>query len=221
MRRSYKLYAILLLLLVAIAAFMGLMREFRVHLALSGNTITRIGYFTQTPPPLPTPTSARSSRDLITACAYISYKAPALKADEALDQAFNKQCLLTAQALLDSAPSNARALAVVFMTKPELDLEALRLAQLAAPYDAAPLRMRIWGIVDRCSKDPEFLKIAREDFDRVIGMRWGLELLARAYLDCEAYQPSIIAAADARGAQVQRQFLHAVRRRLGRTPFNG
>jgi len=205
-----KLFVSFLCLASIFVAGWSASKELSVQSVLGLNWNDRITIMAEMDGNVPVGLSARSLRNLVTSCAEMRYGAPLLRAEPDLLSRFEATCGKIAERVLQSAPTNARSLAMALLMAPEIPAAALQRAQDAAPYEPWPLTIRLWAIEKTKSLDAGLLTVAAGDFDRALETDWGRTLLARLYLAREEARPAILARAEASDARTQRAFLSAV-----------
>lgn len=212
LKRKYLLSLTLLLAVTIVASGWGLLREYHTFLVLRGTANQRIASIIASGKNPPVPLSARNVRELTTTCAVLQHEAPLLKREPAMRAKFSDVCAQIASALLDTAPTNARALAMKLMMTDSLTPSALAQAQSAAPDEPGPLRMRINALSYVKAPSAALLDAAQPDFRRAMQSRWGRQLLARLYAGRADLRPELAKAAEASSPEVQKDFVAAVKR---------
>ena len=185
-------------------------RELAVQSILGRTWNDRIAALAALDGTVPRALSVRSTRNLVTACAEMGHTAPLLRGDPALAGRFRATCARIAQAVLQTAPTHARARAMALIMAPMITAADLARAQASAPSEPWPLRMRLWALAGTGALDVALLDVAKADFDRALRTDWGRALLARLYLDRAEVRTAILARAEATDPRIQRAFLAAV-----------
>ena len=158
------------------------------------------------------PVSARSIRDLLTACGRILTTAPRVKAEPETAAAVRASCAELSGAILVSAPGNARALAVELLSAvPEVSSEDLATAQQAAPYEPWPLAMRLEVVARASPQNQGLLAVAEADFVRALLLPWGRDYVARLYASWPDLRGTIRRAAQVVPNRDQQSFARALR----------
>jgi hypothetical protein len=158
------------------------------------------------------PASARSIRDLLTACGRILTTAPRLRAEPETAVAVRASCANISAAILAQAPENARALVVHLLSAvPEISAEALAQAQRAAPYEPWPLLMRLEAMALASSTRTDLVALAEADFARALLFPWGRDRVARIYAETPELRGVIRRAAEALPNRDQQQFVRSLR----------
>lgn len=186
--------------------------DHRVVRHLAGTTNDRIAALSTDGFDAPRPISARSSRDLMMSCGRILTIAPSLKADAALARRVAQGCAATAQALLDTGPSNAGALTVLLLASDSPTAQLYRHARDAAPYDAWALNLRLIALSRSALSGGALPAPARSDIASALSSDWGRATLARLYRDRIALRPVITDMAGKAPPEAQRDFLQRLDR---------
>ncbi|AWB50571.1 hypothetical protein HYN69_18380 (plasmid) [Gemmobacter aquarius] len=188
--------------------------EYGAVLVVSGTTRDMVATLAEQSGQLPQPASARSMRDLMSACGKALTLVPIVKADSGLAAQVSIKCESIAREILARAPSNARARAVDVLTADRIDAVQLGIAQAAAPFEPWPLNIRLQAIARAESVSPEVLAVAEGDFQRALMSEWGKEEVARIYQTRDALRQSITLAAEKAGPKDQKAFVDLLRRNL-------
>ena len=158
------------------------------------------------------PASARSIRDLLTACGRILTIAPRLKAEPETAAEVRASCSGVSAAILLRSPKNARALAVQLLSAvPAISAEGLARAQRAAPYEPWPLVMRLEATALASSTKRDLVDVAEADFARALRFTWGRDRVAQIYTEAPALRGVIRRAAEALPIRDQYEFVRSLR----------
>jgi hypothetical protein len=198
-------------LIVAMASGAAFLNEYRVAYLLRGTANDQIDALSASDAPLRS-FSARSSRDLLSACGRLMTTAPRIKAEPATSVSVRRTCGRIAQDILSRAPTNARAMAVALVADlPNLSPDTFAKAQKAAPMEPWPLLMRLETI--KAATDTNSIHaLALQDIRQALQSDWGRDRVAQLYLQRPDVQDVVIAALDQRPAADQRAFMSALRR---------
>lgn len=189
-------------------------REYWAAFFLRGTMNDQIESISSPSPP-PVATSARTIRDMLTACGRILTTAPRLKAEPETAQAVRAGCARLSAAVLDDAPGNARARAVGLLSAlPEISADQLASAQMRAPYEPWPLLMRIESVALAPAGRADLAAVAESDFIRAMSTPWGRDRLARLYVERPDLRDTITRAGEQAAPEDQQAFPAAVRRAL-------
>ncbi|MCA3450258.1 MAG: hypothetical protein LW715_12565 [Rhodobacter sp.] len=194
---------------IAVAVW-GMAQEMKVQSILGRTWLDRITLLTEAGEGVSTGLSARTIRNLVSACAEMRARAPALRGDAELRSRFAQTCASIAEEVLDRAPTHARSLAMALLMAPTMTPVQLAQAQTAAPHEPWPMQIRLWALAETGALDADLLAVAAADFDRALATDWGRTLLARLYVSREDARPAILARAETADARAQRAFLNAV-----------
>lgn len=203
--------ALFIMFFVALRTFVA---EYGAVLVVTGTTRDMVATLADRSGEMPQAASARSMRDLMSACGKALTLAPIVKADEALAAQVSDKCRAIADDVLAQAPSNARARAVKVLTADRIDAVQLGLAQAAAPFEPWPLNIRLQAVAKAEALSPEALALAEGDFQRALMSGWGQQEVARIYQTREALRPVITLAAEKADPKDQKAFVDLLRRKL-------
>lgn len=203
--------ALFVMFFLALRTFMA---EYGAVLVVTGTTRDMVTTLASPSDQLPQPASARSMRDLMSACGRALTLVPIVKADTGLAAQVSGKCRAIAGDVLAQAPSNARALAVMVLTAERIDAGQLGLAQAAAPFEPWPLNIRLQALAKTESLSPEALALAEGDFQRALMSGWGQEEVARIYQTHAALRPVITSAAEKVDPKDQKAFVDLLRHKL-------
>ena len=186
-------------------------QEYQVAYLLRGTTTDQIERLASGAP-LPAPRSARSTRDLLTACGRILTTAPALRQDAATANAVRAGCRSVSDAILERAPAYGRARAVsVISYLPRISAAEYRAARIAAPYEPWPLLMRLESYARSGERPPELAGPAESGIAAALSYRWGRDEVARLYIAHPDLRAGIRSVADRQEGAVRTDFLRALR----------
>lgn len=188
--------------------------EYRAVLLKAGTTNDVISVLSGPQPDLPTPSSARTMRDILSTCGRVLTLSPRLKAEPDLAEIVAARCKSMTDTFLTTSPLNGRALAIGLLASKRIDADTLKAAQRAAPYEPWPLNIRLQAVASAENLAPETLPLIKEDFARALLSQWGREVLADLYITHPPIRPLVTQAADAAAPQDQRQFLNILRREM-------
>lgn len=205
----------LALCLVCLGASLALFqREYRAAFFLRGTMNDQIESISSPSPP-PVAASARTIRDMLTACGRILTTAPRLKAEPDTARSVRSGCARLSAAVLADAPGNARARAVALLSAlPEISADQLASAQIRAPYEPWPLLMRIESVALAPQGRADLAAVAESDFIRALSTHWGRDRLATLYVQRPDLRDTIARAGEQAAPADQKAFLAAVRRAL-------
>lgn len=157
------------------------------------------------------PASARSVRDLMSACGTILSTAPRPKGNPALAASLRRSCGQLASDILAQSPGNGRAMAVALLAGlPHITPDAIRSAAAAAPHEPWPLLMRIEA-AHLAPPDPDIAKAMTPDIARALGTDWGRERIAELYAARTDMRDSIMVLMPTLPQATQSDFLRALR----------
>lgn len=188
--------------------------EYQAVLVMSGTTRDMVASLADQSDEVPQPASARTTRDLMSACGRALTLVPIVKADPALAAQVSGKCDSIARAILAQSPSNARARAIGLLTADRIDAVQLQRAQAAAPFEPWPLNIRLQALAKAEALSPEAMALAQDDFQRALMSRWGQAEVVRIYQTHEALRPTIALAAEKVDPKDQKAFVDLLRRKL-------
>lgn len=209
--QASRLVLILACLLAIVFSARLIGSEYRLAILNAGSTNDVIDSLTVPGATLPMPATARSMRETTSRCARTIRSAPRLKADPEADRLVRARCLELAEAILRSAPSNARARALALVASPAPLTSDLALAQSAAPQEPWPLLQRL-AVLERVGpQDALWQSVAEADLDAALATSWGRAELAQLYVDTPALRPLVEAVAEGASEAAQAYFIAQVR----------
>lgn len=185
MTRPAPLLALLFCTLSLAMSVLVFAREYRTVYHLQGSAKDQIDALVAAmsgAAPLPRAASARSTRDLLSACARLITRAPRLRAEPHTAAAVRGACGRIAGAILADSPGHARARTVALLAGlPSLDPRALALAQQAAPHEPWLLVARLDAVALAAPGGADLAAVAGDDIARALRTPWGRDRVVALY----------------------------------------
>lgn len=186
-------------------------KEYQVAYLLRGMTNDQIDMIASSAT-LPEPRSARSARDLLTACGRILTLAPRISAEQDTADKVRAGCKAVSDRILKTSPTYGRARAVaVISSVPKISAADYRSARIAAPYEPWPLLIRIEAYARTAERPQELTGLAESDFASALSYQWGRDEMARLYVAHPSLRQGIRTAADRLDGDARTDFLRALR----------